>query len=101
MIELFGAIAALKAISKSCRGQSVLILVDSETAEGALTRRVSSAIDMSACVSEFWSECVQHDLHVYVGRVPTDANPADEPSRGRLHELERRGATWVSSQLEQ
>ena len=53
MIELFGAIAALKAISKSCRGQSVLILVDSETAEGALTRRVSSAIDMSACVSEF------------------------------------------------
>ena len=47
----------------------------------------------------FWHVALQLDLGVYVDRVPTDGNPADDPSRGRLDDVKRRGAAILPSDL--
>ena len=50
---------------------------------------------MCDLIGVFWHIVLQHDLSVYVGRVPTDSNPADGPSRGAYQDLETRGTEWV------
>ena len=41
----------------------------------------------------FWEMADRLQTIVYLDRIPTDSNPADDPSRNRMEEAERLG--WV------
>lgn len=97
MIELFGAVLAIEAMGERIRGMRTLLLVDAEAVESALVKGYSSIEDVGDLVGLFWDLVLHLDLSCYIGRVPSDANPADAPSRGQCEELERRGAQWCTS----
>ena len=54
--------AALQAISTQCLSKSILVLVDSETAEGAQTRGASGGRDLTLLFSRFGHIAVVCDL---------------------------------------
>ena len=64
--------------------------------EGALIKGYSAREDVCELVGVFWDLAVDLRAQIYIDRVPTDANPADGPSRGRLFDPEH---GWVSEDL--
>ena len=91
MVELLAPILALWTMREYVRGKHVLLLVDSEPVEAALIKGYSSRADMCELVGVFWQLALQLKCSVYIDRVPTDANPADHPSRDRMEIGERLG----------
>ena len=94
MVELFGVVLAITQRREALRGKRVLIMIDSESAEGAMVKGTSSLEDVSDLTALAWFTLQDLDAAAYIARVPTDANPADAPSRERYIELESRGALW-------
>eukprot|EP00971_Amphidinium_carterae_P312007 6202127-Amphidinium_carterae.1 len=70
-------------------------MVDSDASLGALVKGHSSRSDLCELVSVFWLSAAELDVCWYLDRVPTDANPADGPSRNKLDDLLARGAKRV------
>ena len=97
MIELLATVAALWTFRHYVRDKFVLLLIDSEVVEAALIKGYSSREDVCELVGVFWELALQLKVQVYIDRVPTDANPSDGPSRGKLQVGEDLG--WVSTQL--
>ena len=75
---------------------SVLLLVDAEAVEGALVKGYSARADLCELVGRFWDLALKYNCSIYIDRVPTDANCADAPLRGKLHIGERLG--WKTIQ---
>ena len=44
----------------------------------------SAREDLCELVSVFWNIALELKVQLYIDRVPTDANPADHPSRDRM-----------------
>jgi len=63
------------------RGQDVLLFIDSAAAEGSLLRAYSSSRHLTALAGCFWTTSANHQLRVWIGRVPSNVNPADGFSR--------------------
>ena len=94
MIEILAVVMAWRTWGHLLFERRVLVFVDSESAEGALTKGYSSKEDACMIVSDFWVAVARDRALVYLDRVPTDANPADDPSRpGKCRGLEAHG--WV------
>ena len=74
MSELMAPVIAFDALATRLRGRTVLLLIDSEPVQAALIKLFSSHEDHCDLVSVFWDICVEHDISVYICRVPTDAN---------------------------
>ena len=85
MVELLAPVLALWTLRGQVEGKHVLLLVDSEAVEGALVKGYSNSSDICELVGVLWQIALELQCSVYIDRVPTDANPADHPSRGRLH----------------
>ena len=94
MIELVAPLMALEALGKRVDGCRIIVLVDSEAAEGALARGYSGVEDVCALAGLFWRQCVARGIAPYIDRVPTDGNPSDGPSRKKRQPLISRGAPW-------
>ena len=95
------AVLALETFADQIRGADVILLIDSEAVEGALVKGYSSREDLCQVISIFWDLAFQLRVRVFIDRVSTDANPADMPSRNRLHVGEAVGwrtvqASWPS-----
>ena len=60
---------------------------------GALVKGYSAKEDMCELVGIFWDLAAEFDTLVFLDRIPTDANPADDPSRNKMEEVRKRG--WV------
>ena len=95
MIELLAPVILAQSCREQLRGRKVLLFVDSEPVEGALVKGYSNRSDMSWLTSVFWSQMLELDCLIYVDRVPTDANLADGPSRGRDAEAIQGNWEWV------
>ena len=67
------------------------------TAQGALVTGYSAIDDFGDLLGCCWKTAMEHELAVYVDRVPTDSNVSDGPSRSRFQELEQRGAKWLTT----
>ena len=78
MVELLGAVSAIDVHSEQLRGKYVTLLVDSEPIEGCLVKGYSSQEDAGDLASVFWDLVRRFDIAVYISRISTDANPADE-----------------------
>ena len=94
MVELFGAVLLVDAMGPAMRGKRVLLLIDNESVQGALIKGYSSISDQSDLIGYFRYLTLVYDICMFICRVPTDSNPADDPSRGRFTELFARGAAW-------
>ena len=90
------AVSWLTSQCRRPRGWRVLILVDSEAAEGALVKGYNSLEDISDLIGVFWLMALHWDLSVYIGRVPSDAKSAESESGCRMRDFEERGATRVT-----
>ena len=84
MVELFATVVALKTFETRIAGSWSLLLVDSEPVQGALVKGYSSRGDLCELVGLFWNLALDLKINLYIDRVPTDANPADPPSRNNM-----------------
>ena len=84
MVELFATVVALKTFEAQLEGSWSLLLVDSEPVQGALVKGYSAREDVCELVGVFWKLALDLKVNLYVDRVPTDANPADPPSRDQM-----------------
>ena len=82
MIELLAAVVAVQTFREEIRGKLVLLFIDSEPVEAALIKGYSAKDDVCELVGLFWDLVLELRCSVYIDRVPTDSNPADNPSRG-------------------
>ena len=97
MVELVAAVLALTSFGPSLRGKHVLLLIDSEAVEGALIKGYSGTEDVCELVGLFWDLAAALKCQIYIDRVPTDANPADYPSRNDL--VRGREAGWETAEI--
>ena len=94
MVELIAPIVAFHRWKDVLEGRKTLVLIDNESAEGALVKGYSSKEDACEALSHFWLEVADVRGFIYIERIPTDANPADLPSRpNKCDGLEKWG--WV------
>jgi len=94
MVELFATVVALKTFGHRIAGSWSLLLVDSEPVQGALVKGYSSREDLCELVGIFWNLALELKINLYIDRVPTDANPADPPSRDNLSVGAKAG--WIT-----
>ena len=81
MIELLAAVMAVQTFREEIRGKLVLLFIDSEPVEAALIKGYSAKEDVCELVGIFWELVLELRCSVYIDRVPTDSNPADNPSK--------------------
>ena len=95
MIELIAPIIALATFPEEVRNKKIIIFVDSEVAEGNLIKGYSSRqSDLCELGSVFWDMTMKLDTLVYIDRVSTDANIADDPSRDKMEIVGELGWHW-------
>ena len=97
MVELIAPVLALTSFGDSLRNKHVLLLIDSEAVEGALIKGYSGAEDVCELVGLFWDLAASLKCQIYIDRVPTDANPADYPSRNDM--IKGREVGWETSEI--
>ena len=68
-------------------------MIDSESALGGLVKGYSAKEDLCRLVGIFWDLGLKLDSMIYLDRISTDANPADDPSRDQIDKLLKRG--WI------
>ena len=66
-----------------CMIELLLLFIDSEPVEAALIKGYSAKEDVCELVGLFWELVLELRCSVYIDRVPTDSNPADNPSQIR------------------
>ena len=93
MVEMFAAVIALTTFARSVQGKKVLLMIDSESALGGLVKGYSAKEDLCRLVGIFWDLGLKLDSMIYLDRISTDANPADDPSRDQIDKLLKRG--WI------
>jgi hypothetical protein len=91
MVELFATVVALAAFPDLLCEKRVLLFVDAEAIQGALINGYSGRSDLCELVGLFWAIVRKLNCLLYIDRVPTDMNPADMPSRGRVRDCTARG----------
>ena len=99
---MFATVLALETFADRVRGADLISLIDSEAVEGSLVKGYSSRDDLRRIISLFWNLAFQLRVRVFFDQVSTDANPADWPSRDKLHLGEKVRwctvqASWPSS----
>ena len=100
MVELLGAVAAIDVHSEQLRSKYVTLLVDSEPVEGCLVKGYSFQEDAGDLSSVFWDLVRRFEIAVCISRISTDANPADQPSRGEFALLEKMGRRGLTLSCE-
>merc|ERR1711940_493907 len=97
MLEMIAPVVAVHALGPRLRDRRILVFIDSEAVEGALIKGYSGKSDLDDMAGAFWALCVAGRVAPYIDRVPTDANPADDPSRNRFDFLYAAGATRLQA----
>jgi hypothetical protein len=97
MIEMVAPVVAMHALAARVQDTQLLVFIDSEAVEGALVKGYSPQPDLGNLAGAFWAYSVKNSVAPYIERIPTDANPADDPSRGKYQFLLGMGAVRLES----
>ena len=94
-LELLAVLVGMITFKERLRGKVVRIWEDNKGAEGALRKSSSKSDDHNLIVHGVWLFAACNNFSIWVERVPSHENIADEPSRECYQLLEAMGATWV------
>jgi hypothetical protein len=95
LVELFAGPVALDTFSDLLEERDVIHFVDNNSALGALVKGYSSKEDAIKIVAEYWLRAMKHRMLIYVDRVESKSNIADDPSRmNEFQVLPSLGATF-------
>lgn len=89
-VELVGAVAPYLSLPQVFAGRRVIHWIDNTSALAALAKGYSGVPDSARLIHMFHAWAAAAGAAVWFEYVPTDANPADEPSR----RLELAGMGW-------
>ena len=81
---------------EALRGRRVVVWSDNTCAESSVAKGRARSFDHNALVHVLWSRAAALGMEVWVERVPTECNIADDPSRERYDLLHELGAVWAS-----
>ena len=73
-VEMLAAVLALETFKERLYGADIILLIDSETVEGALTKGYSNREDLCEPIVVFWNLAFQLKARVFIDRISTDAN---------------------------
>ena len=93
MVEMIATVVALETFAHLIQGKKVIFLVDSESVLGALVKGYSSREDLCGLTEIFWFQVSDLEVLMYLDRISTDANIADDPSRDDMSVAE--ALKWV------
>ena len=91
--ELFPILVGLYLWRERLYRRHVLIFVDNDACRAALIKGSSQNASSAQILTWIWQEIVVSQCLVWVDRVPSTSNPADEPSRGEISALIDAGFT--------
>ena len=74
---------------KQLHSRRVILFVDNDAAKGALIKSGSRVEPSAGLAAKFWEVAAKERLDVWVDRVASAANPADDPSRNEWAWLQR------------
>ena len=90
--EAVGALILITTAKDLLKGADLSLYIDNTGAQGALIKGFSTSKFMTGISAEFWDVAIKNDIAVWIGRVASDDNIADPPSRGDISFLEQLGA---------
>ncbi len=93
-------LAGFSVFAESLRGRNVHIHSDNTGAQHAVANGRARQWDHTCLVHSMWLHALKLKMAVYVSRVATEVNLADEPSRERYHILRKLRAVWVEPCLD-
>lgn len=79
--EMKAVMRSLQAQEDTLRGRRVLVLCDNAAVVRIITKGASKSPELMQCMRELFRWAVEHGVQLHAKWVPTDANPADAPSR--------------------
>ena len=80
---------------------NVRIWCDNKGGEGALNARGAKASDHNLIVHGIWLEAIRNEIGMYILRVDSHSNIADDPSRSEYSLLRALGAKQVPPRIPQ
>ena len=83
------------ASQEGLEGMLAVLYVDAEAVEGQLVKEYGTSNDHTELLTVFWDSVERSDVAINIARVPSDSNPADDPSRGCFQELRNRSDRFV------
>ena len=95
-LELMAAVQAVACCEQELDVVRTFIFVDNEAARANLISMNSPVPVQSELLREMFSVVSKRSMYLWVSRVPSLSNPADEPSRLEASSLVRQGFTQVS-----
>ena len=93
-LEMLAVLVSLSTHKERISGRRVVLWSDSTGAEHATRRGSSSKADHNTIVHRVWAYAYQHDIKLWIERVGTDDNVADNPSRANDPLMVYIGAKW-------
>ena len=93
--ELLAVLFGMSTFLEQIRGTCVRIWIDNAAGEAVLERGAASSFDHNALVHGMWLLAARHGFGLWIERVASEWNIADEPSREVYDGLESIGAAWV------
>ena len=90
--ELLPIAVALDLWGDRLQNRSVFIYTDNEAAKFAVVSGRTANDAAAEILEKIWDSMVDNRVYPWVERVPTESNPADDPSRIEFRQLEEKGA---------
>ena len=89
--ELYPALLALRQWGGTLEGRRLILFVDNEPARAALVKGTTTAAASARIVNDFWALAARLSIYLWVERVASKSNPADDPSRNEWAWLKAKG----------
>lgn len=99
-LELLAVVLALASFKAALVGRNVRLWIDNQGGQFALLRGSAKALDHNRLVHEVWSFALRHGIGLWLERVPSALNIADEPSRGETSTVRGLGAQLTEPSLQ-
>ena len=94
-LELLAAVLALETLKDVLSGSRVFLFIDNEAARANLISMSSPVAEHAKLLRRAWKIIREKSLFLWISRVPSASNIADEPSRFVVEDLLRLGFTRV------
>ena len=79
--EVYPVLLAKELFGATWKGRRVLSFIDNDAARHALVKGKSANAASDRILHQFWEFAAEHEMMIWIERVPTKSNPADGPSR--------------------